>query len=198
MSMLNQAKSLGCFDEEWARRCLEKNGWLESVAGDVDFAKACKAVSIWASNPPIGLLITGKAGSGKTMLCDRLFEKLSTDKVRIDCSDNSSVDFLVHESDAYANGGVFNSSADDYLRRAVMLDDIGTEEIRMLYGNQLDRVGKFIVRYHARGTGRLMMTTNLSGNELMSRYGARVLDRIMDRCVVLSLTGKSKRNAIVI
>ena len=196
--MSNQTKSLTCFDETWARKWLEVNGWLESVAGEVDFSKAATAISLWASKPPIGLLITGRAGVGKTMLCQILFEKLRTEKVRIDCSDNSSVDFLVHESDAGSNGGVYNSTVDDYMNRTVMIDDLGTEEIRTSYGNQLDRVGKFIVRYHQRGTGRLMMTTNLTGSEMMSRYGARVVDRIMDKCVVLALTGKSKRQVNVI
>lgn len=194
-----ERKSAGsmAFDEEWAERWLESKGWKRSVAGDDDFQRAVKAVVAYVADPSRGIVIIGNVGVGKTALASILFGYLRTDKVRIDCSDSGSVDMLVPESDASVNGGVYNSEVDEYFKMAVMIDDIGTEQIRSSYTNVLDRVGNFIVRYEARGTGRLILTTNKSLEELMKRYGDRVVDRILNKCIVLKLSGESKRNRMV-
>lgn len=85
----------------------------------------------------------------------------------------------------------------DALNDTVFIDDIGAEEIIREYGNVVDVIGDFVQRYHYRGKGRFMATSNLNSQQLNERYGGRVLDRIMEMCVVLRLDGKSKRERII-
>ena len=40
---------------------------------------------------------------------------------------------------------------------------------------------------------RLFITTNLTGEQLLDRYGGRVVDRLKQMCVPVRMTGNSKR-----
>lgn len=177
---------------------LERNGWQEDVAGYEDFNRAVRAV-VAAETAGKGLLIMGAVGVGKTALADVLFKCSRGPKAKINCSDSSSVDMLVPQSDANLNGGTYSSGVDDMIANAVVyLDDIGAETIVRAYGNEFDRVGCFIVHHHARGRRRLLATTNLNGEQLQAKYGARVFDRLVDKCVILKFAGRSKRGREVV
>ena len=82
---------------------------------------------------------------------------------------------------------------DEMCERNVILDDLGAENIKNEYGVKRDIVGEFICRYHTKGKGRLFITTNLRGPELLDRYGGRVVDRLKQLCVPFHMKGKSKR-----
>ena len=181
------------FDERTAAAWLTNAGWLREVAGDADFEVAAKAVSEMSADPRRGLLLMGNVGVGKTLLAEKVFAGVATRKVRVNCSDNDAVDDLVPPCDAQANGGTFNSAWEDYLGATVFLDDLGTEAMRQVYGNVLDRVGNFVVKYHLRGRGRLLVTTNLTAEAIERRYTSRVLDRLLERCVVAKFSGRTKR-----
>lgn len=177
---------------------LEREGWRRDVAGEHDFALAAQGVAHLVMNPGAWLMLTGNVGTGKTFLAETVWKHIRRKKFRVDCSDDGQVDWLVGPADAAANGGVFNSAADELLEMDIFLDDLGSETLRNSYGNILDRCGKFIVKYHARGRGRLIVTTNLDGRALGERYGDRVFDRLVDRSVTVKFAGKSKRNRTII
>ena len=59
-------------------------------------------------------------------------------------------------------------------------------------------MGDFIQRYHYKGKGRLMVTTNLNSSQINERYGGRVLDRLLEMCVVYKMSGNSKRERVVV
>ena len=166
------------------RAYLEKMGWRESVAGEDDFSNAANAISTMFSTGR-GLFITGHAGCGKTFLM-RIVKTLVRSELPswYYCKSREDLDCLARPDRLLFGTNVF-------------IDDMGSEEIRKEFGNTIDIVGDFIQKYHASGTGRLFVTTNHPSGELNEIYGMRVLDRILEMCVVLKLNGKSKRERIV-
>lgn len=164
---------------------LNELGFLRSVAG-TDFDLAVKAIGLMFAHGR-GLFVTGAAGCGKTRLLTALKEWLNKPSPMWfyckDSVDMANLRTLSNESPHLAN---------------VYVDDIGSEEIVKEYGNTVDVVGDFIQRYHYRGTGRLMATTNLTSKTIVDTYGMRTLDRILELCVVLKMKGTSKRERIIV
>lgn len=164
-------------------QALEENGWVKSIAGDAEFNKAVSAIQAMFSSGR-GLLVTGDAGCGKTQLMSALRDWLNSDTLNwMYCKEPKDINYMRYDDDAI-KGNVF-------------VDDIGCEEIIREYGNIIDVVGDYIQRYHYRGTGRFIATTNLNSQQINERYGARCLDRLLEMCVVLKLNGKTKRERIV-
>ena len=81
----------------------------------------------------------------------------------------------------------------DAMRRTVFLDDLGSESAASEYGVRRELAGEFIAAYHRMGEGRLYVTTNLSGEEMVERYSSRVCSRLKELCIPLHLTGADKR-----
>ena len=164
-------------------QALEENGWVKSIAGDAEFNKAVSAIQAMFSSGR-GLLVTGDAGCGKTQLISAIRDWLNSGTLNwMYCKEPKDVNYMRYDDDAI-KGNVF-------------VDDIGCEEIIREYGNIVDVVGDYIQRYHYRGTGRFIATTNLNSQQINERYGARCLDRLLEMCVVLKLNGKTKRERIV-
>lgn len=164
-------------------QALEENGWVKSIAGDAEFNKAVSAIQAMFSSGR-GLLVTGDAGCGKTQLMSAIRDWLNSGTLNwMYCKEPKDVNYMRYDDDAI-KGNVF-------------VDDIGCEEIIREYGNIIDVVGDYIQRYHYRGTGRFIATTNLNSQQINERYGARCLDRLLEMCVVLKLNGKTKRERIV-
>lgn len=163
---------------------LERHGWLRSVAGDEDFDKAVKAiVSMFATGR--GLFLTGPAGCGKTQLIRAVKGMLGISSASMFyCKEKADIDYIRYNTE-------------EELAYSVIIDDIGAEEIIREYGNVIDVVGDFIQRYHYRGKGRFLSTSNLNSQQINERYGGRILDRILEMCVVIKFTGKSKRQRII-
>lgn len=180
-------------DMKFASRLLEQNGWSRAVAGDHDFNLACRALCEMISDRTKGIVVMGNVGVGKTFLADILYHYVGGNKAKIECADDGQVDLLVSTGEASQNGGRGSSSADDLLDMTVFIDDLGAETIRNVYGNVFDRCGRFLAKYYSHGTKRLIVTTNLDGAGIDRRYGARILDRLADRCVMVKFSGTSKR-----
>lgn len=165
-------------------KILADNGWSKELAGD-DHDKVVRAlIAMWQSGR--GLLITGPCGCGKTHLARCLFKYWRMEVSR-----------WLYVKDEKCIGHMKNNP-DFYYDSTVIVDDIGCEEIVKEYGNTADVVGDFIQRYHYHGKRRFVATTNLDSEKVSGKYGPRVLDRLLDMCVVLKMAGKSKRERIVI
>lgn len=163
---------------------LEHGGWLRSIAGEEEFDKAVAAIDAMFKTGR-GLFMTGAAGCGKTQLMRALKSWLNKESVQwIYCKCRDDLDYM-------------RSNCEDCITGNVYVDDIGCEEIVKEYGNTIDIVGDYIQRYHYRGTGRFFATTNLDSQAINERYGTRCLDRILEMCVVLKFSGKTKRERVV-
>lgn len=169
---------------------MEKGGFLRSVAGD-DFDRAIKAVSESVRQSK-GILLTGQCGCGKTMLMRILHSRCGHPKYWYSCPSDDCLWLL----DARQNSNIKRS----YLEWP-FIDDLGTE-VRTDYGRRTDFVADYIRMYHDNAYlncgGRMFITTNLDSNGLLELYDERVVDRLMDMCVVLKFSGKSKRERTII
>lgn len=169
---------------EQVEKILADNGWDKNIAGS-DHEKVVKAlVAMWRTGR--GLFISGPCGCGKTHLARCLFRYWRMEVSRwLYVKDEKCICHMKNNPDFYYDNTVF-------------VDDIGCEEIVKEYGNTTDVVGDFIQRYHYHGKRRFVATTNLKSEGIDGKYGQRVLERILDMCVCLKMTGKSKRERIVI
>lgn len=164
---------------------VKAKGFDPEVCGENDFKllidAAHKAFNITTPRR-VGMIITGDYGCGKT----RFVKSLRLGGSFIDLNITEAIEFIDQR-------GGYASSIDDMCRSNIVLDDLGAENIKNEYGVKRDVVGEFICRYHVKGEGRLFITTNLRGEELLDRYGGRVVDRLKQMCVPVHMNGKSKR-----
>lgn len=166
--------------KEKFRLRLNQNGWTESVAGD-DFNVGLNALVKSSGMERYGIIVTGEYGCGKTSFVQSALKGIRT----INCTIPEQVDYLNYES--------YRESISELMDSSILIDDLGAERIRNNYGVREDLVGDFICRYHLYGKGRLYITTNLRGEEILERYGGRVLSRLKDLCIPIKFKGADKR-----
>ena len=131
------------------------------------------------------LLLAGKAGTGKTWFFKALkIAKLSCCEI-YDITEESKqcVDWILQDLREY------------YKHREIVIDDIGRESPKIDYGERTE-VLDLILNYrekHCPGV-RTHLVTNLTLDEILARYGERVLSR-MHYCKPISFLDEDKRCA---
>jgi len=73
----------------------------------------------------------------------------------------------------------------------IVIDDLGTESIRIDFGTRIDAVSDAI-SYAEDSSKTLLTSTNLTPIQLQSKYDERTLDRLR-RCKVVKFEGESLR-----
>ena len=73
----------------------------------------------------------------------------------------------------------------------IVIDDLGTESIRIDFGTRIDAVSDAI-SYAEDSSKTLLTSTNLNPKELKAKYDERTLDRLR-RCKVVQFEGESLR-----
>lgn len=137
-----------------------------------------------------GLAFLGNVGAGKTYIMRVLRRFLQATRMP------------VFEWETAPD--VFDLVAEDSEQMAAFyalprcFDDFGQEPPSLKsYGNQIEVMGGIIVRRHARfeKSGLLThLTSNLTLDEIESRYGTRVSSRILQMCNVIEFGGGNRRN----
>lgn len=162
------------------------HGYDRNVVGEADHAALVNgtARAFGITEPRrVGVIITGKFGCGKT----HFVRSLAIPHCKfVDMTLPDSVAYLKDNEDC-------RSEIENILNYNVVIDDMGAENLLNVYGVKRNVVGEFICQYHRLGRGRLFITTNLSGAELLDRYDGRVVDRLKQLCVPIRMTGESKR-----
>lgn len=143
-----------------------------------------------------GLLLLGKAGTGKTFF----FETFS-------CTENivSASRFVdsYRRFQNYNDGFWFDSFKvrDSHTgeRHSAVIDDLGKEPKCVLFGQVeevLDRV--ICQRYEDWRRCKCLthFTANLGITELDQRYGRRITDRLREMCTLVTFSGQSQRGRI--
>lgn len=132
-----------------------------------------------AGNGGRGLFLFGNCGRGKSVLCRYVLPAI----------------LLAHMRKVVAVYDVqeMNRDIDGVLsKHIVSLDDVGTEEISVRYGEK--RLAFAEIMDAAEKYGKLVIvSTNLTLEELRQRYGDRVVDRIRATMLRVAFNGKSLR-----
>lgn len=137
-------------------------------------------VATWlAGNQGRGLFLYGDCGRGKSFLARYVLPAIILNYMQK----------VVSVYDVQQ----MNRNLDEVLTKHIFsLDDIGTEEVSMQYGNR--RFAFAEVMDAAEKYGKLVIiSTNLPRDEIVRRYGERVFERIISMTRRIEFKGKSMR-----
>ncbi|MEI8204766.1 MAG: hypothetical protein WCH34_17235 [Bacteroidota bacterium] len=140
-------------------------------------------VAEWMTdNKGRGLFLYGNCGRGKTMLAKYVIPALLLSECRkvmtyYDISD------LKDRFEELKQKKIFG------------VDDIGTEEIVVKFGNRTDVFAE-IMDLTEKKSKLIVVTSNYQKDELLNRYGRRILDRIIATTTRVCFTGKSFRGEL--
>jgi DNA replication protein DnaC len=164
--------------------------------------EAFSQIATWhASKTRKGLFLLGDVGTGKTHLMKCLLKNFGNNSsIRI--RPMQELVMLWHENKGREGGfwydafGIYENRVED--SHNYILDDVGQEQVVNYFGEKMELFSRLITRiyagYEQHGNGSYI-TTNLTRNEFISRYGARVADRIADMCETIEFKGKTLRGS---
>lgn len=136
-------------------------------------------ISWMKSNNGKGLLMVGSNGRGKTMIAKRILPLF--------------FDYAMGKIVRCYHATEINDNADFILtRRIVILDDIGTEEQMVSYGERRWIFPEIVDRAEQK-ENILIITTNLLPDEIERKYGIRTRDRLRAICTPALFKGESLR-----
>ena len=139
----------------------------------------CEVADWLEDNRGRGVILSGSCGLGKSLLARFILPAI----------------LLQHAGKVTAVYDVqqMNQHLDEVLTKHIIsLDDIGTEEISVSYGNR--RLAFAEIMDAAEKYGKLIIvTTNLTFTQLESRYGTRVCERIFATMRSIRFEGESLR-----
>lgn len=155
-----------------------------------------------------GLLICGSVGSGKTKLMDvfainkrqnyEVVSAMELGNLFARKSDEGGFDIIKQFSEVHRP--LLPKHEDNLWQEklGLCIDDIGTEEDRVNYGNKSNVIAEIIAgRYANKMLGREMthITTNLGPKGIEARYGSRIWSRMQEMFNVVELGGIDRRVA---
>lgn len=137
-------------------------------------------IAEWLSNNQgRGLMLYGMCGLGKTVICSRVIPLLLNTYCRL--------------LSTIINAQQMNERVDQLLEKGILvIDDVGTEDIAVSYGNKRVAFAELVDNAEKKGK-ILIITTNLSAEELKNKYGERVIDRLRAITKIINIKGKSLR-----
>lgn len=144
--------------------------WIESYNDIVEWLK---------SNENKGLFIYGDCGLGKSFIARNVLPAI----------------FMKYHQKVVKVYDIarMNKFIDEVLKfKIVVLDDIGTEEPINIYGSKRYAFSELVDNAEKNGN-ILIITTNLTKDEIVSRYGERVLERIISTTKRVEFKGRSFR-----
>ena len=131
------------------------------------------------SNKGRGLLIIGSNGRGKTMIAKNILPLF--------------FDYAMGKIVRCYHATEINDNADFILtRRIVVLDDVGTEDQFVKYGERRWIFPEIVDRAEQK-ENILIITTNLAPDEIENKYGIRTRDRLRAICTPVLFKGESLR-----
>lgn len=142
--------------------------------------KPYEQVAEWLTdNKGMGLFMYGNCGLGKSLLARYVIPALMLKYNRKVVS--------VYDTNT------MNANIDEVLsKKIICIDDVGTEDMSVKYGEKRLAFAEVMDNVEKKRC-LIIATSNLTNDELLSRYGERVLDRIKSTTKRVVFTGKSFR-----
>lgn len=126
-----------------------------------------------------GLFLVGSVGRGKSIIAEKVLKVLFFGRFK-------KVVNVFHAQD-------LGKKLDEVRnKKFIVIDDVGTESPHNEYGVKSEAFADLIA-YAERKAAVVFITTNLTSEELIERYGERIIDRIQKLCRIVKLEGKSLR-----
>jgi len=130
-------------------------------------------------NKGLGLLLHGKCGVGKTLMGRFVIPAILLSKCRrvVSCFDVSEL----------------NKNTDAVLcKKIISIDDVGTEELSFKYGEKRLAFAELMDMVEKQSK-LIIITTNLTAEQLIAKYGDRIMDRIKATTKRIAFNGESFR-----
>jgi hypothetical protein len=144
-----------------------------------------------------GIYLYGAVGIGKTHLM-RQFTTMQRKPFRmVDCSDIAAE----HKRDGedgiriyFKDNQIHERNYWGHTHRGWCFDDLGTESDSKYFGNQTNVMERiFEVRYRSRESLITHIISNLTADQIESRYGVRIRERLREMMNVIHFTAKTSR-----
>lgn len=130
-------------------------------------------------NNGLGLLCYGNCGRGKSLICGKIIPILLHHYCRkiVSCYDSQTM----------------NNNPDEVKNKHIIyIDDVGIENISVKYGEKRLVFPEIVDEAEKKGK-LLILSTNLSKDEILQKYGERTMDRLNAITKRVRFVGKSLR-----
>lgn len=149
-----------------------------------------------------GLCLFGGVGVGKTTLMEKFFQNQRQSYVMKMC--RAVEDEFSEDGDTVLKTyGIYRQASingDPYGHQVLgyCFDDLGTEPVSKYYGKTVDVMAEVLLnRYDNRlPFNQTHITTNLSTDEILQRYGSRVADRMQQMFNMISFSNNAKSRRV--
>lgn len=187
---LNQVISNSLMNDKF-RKCTLKN-WDHSIANENLFTVAQNYVDKFSKikENNEGILLHGTAGNGKTYFSACIANALIENLVPVICVGAIALTERIAQSKGnWGNEGIFTVLNTLENADLLLIDDLGTEE-----DNKWTRAMIYQI-IEKRNTMNLpvIITTNISLEELQNRYDYRTYSRLLSMCTFIENTGQDIR-----
>lgn len=156
------------------------NGLRHFEGDNAIWLKEYDEVARWLeNNEGRGLLCYGNCGRGKSLVCWKIIPLLIHHYHRkiISCYDSQQMNADIDEVKS---------------KHLIYIDDIGTENVSVKYGEKRLAFSEVVDEAEKRGK-LLIVTTNLSLDEIEQKYGERTMDRLVAITKRVKFLGESLR-----
>ena len=148
--------------------------------GNARWLPEYEEIAAWLSgNYGRGLLCHGNCGRGKSLICLKIIPLLLNHYCRkiVACYDAQQMNAHIDAVKA---------------KHIIYIDDVGTENVSVKYGERRMAFPELVDEAEKRGK-LLMLTTNLSLDEISQKYGERTMDRLVAITTRVKFKGDSLR-----
>lgn len=158
-----------------------KRGLNFFVGEDAQWVQEYDDIADWLTdNKHKGLLCYGKCGRGKSLICEKIMPNifryyLRKNLIKLDGYEINDKRQLLRECDC-----------------AILIDDFGVEDVGKIYG-EMHNVFEEVISLAEKRQQLLLLTTNLTLDEICEKYGERTLDRLRYLTRPVLFTGESFR-----